>query len=206
MKDVKLIEVLFKYGLGEYLVLHVNNGKSILGTITYEKGHIYLKDRDILGSIKPETLKPCWDNGLLGMICPPANQQWESLSFYGLKRCQLPVDLESTRHDILQAAENQFGETLIDFEGSIYRGFNLLLKNHFLPVILLHTVKSQSGLTGLAVTDLRAAPMSIKLIQKVHDIVRGKVDNHMSLKVQDTSLNSSDFNEIFKQYLQQDKG
>lgn len=196
-----MVEVLFRYGLGEHLILHIQNGKSILGKIVYEKGQMLLKDDELLEEFKPEYLKPCWQKGMIGMICSPKNKQWESLSFYGLQMCNLPVDLESTRHGNLTAAQNQYGEKLIDFVGSVYRGFNLMLDNHFLPVILLQQVKSQSGEIGLAVTDLRTAPMPINLVQKIHDIVREGVNRRLTFNVEDTDLTASDFQSIFKKYL-----
>jgi hypothetical protein len=200
--SVTIIEELFRYGLGEHLVLHIQQDKSILGKIVYDKGKMLLKDHGLLSDFKPEFLKPCWEKGLIGMLCSPHNKEWESLSFYGLEKCALPVDLESTRHGFLTAAQNQYGEKLIDFVGSIYRGFRLMLDNHFLPVILLQRVSSKSGETGLAVTDLRTAPMPINLIQQIHGIVREEVDMRLTLNVvEDTSLGASDFEAIFKQYL-----
>jgi len=197
----KLIETLFRYGLGEHLVLHVRKDESILGKIVYEKDRLLLKDQGLLAGFKPEFLKPCWEKGLIGMICSPQNREWESLSFYGLEKCNLPVDLESTRHDSLTAAQNQYGEKLVDFVGSVYRGFNLMLNNHFLPVILMQRVNSKSNEVGLAVTDLRTAPMPIQLIQQIHDIVRENNDIHLSLNVKDVDLESTDFQTLFKQYL-----
>jgi hypothetical protein len=196
-----LLAVLFKYGLGEHLILHIREQESILGNLYYDKGRLLLKDQELLTGFKPEYLKPCWEKGLIGMICSPRNKAWESLSFYGLEKCNLPVDLESTRHGSLTAAQNQYGEKLVDFVGSIYRGFNLMLDNHFLPVILLRQVHAKTGEIGLAVTDLRTAPMPISLIQKIHDLVREQIDMRLSLNVQDTDLAASDFESIFKQYL-----
>lgn len=197
----KLIEVLFKYGLGEYLVLHVRKDESILGKIVYEKGRMLLKDQGLLSQFKPEYLKPCWEKGLIGMVSKPRNKQWESLSFYGLEKCRLPMDLESTRHGSLIAAQNQYGERLVDFVGSIYRGFSLMLDYHFLPVILLQQVNAKSGEIGLAVTDLRAAPMPISLIQKIHDIVREEIDVRLTMNVEDTNLEATDFETLFKKFL-----
>lgn len=197
----RLLEVLFKYGLGEHLVLHINKDEPVLGKIVYDKGRMLLKDQGLLAGFKPEYLKPCWDKGLIGMICSPRNKTWESLSFYGLEKCRLPMDLDSTRHGSLIAAQNQYGEKLVDFVGSIYRGFNLMLDYHFLPVVLLQQVDARSGEIGLAVTDLRAAPMSINLIQKLHDIVRESVDRRLSLNVEDTDIEASDFETLFKQFL-----
>jgi len=197
----KILEVLFKYGLGEHLILHVQKDRSILGKLVYDKGRMLLKDHDYLVGFKPEFLKPCWETGLIGMICSPRNKAWESLTYYGLEKCKLPIDLDSTRHDSLIAAQNQYGEKLVDFTGSIYRGFRLMLDHHFLPVILLQQVDAKSGEIGLAVTDLRAAPLPINLIQKIHDVVREITDMSLSINVEDTNLGSSDFETLFKQFL-----
>lgn len=201
MNNNFIIANLFKYGLGEYLVLHIKDGKALLGKIVFEKNRMLLKDDGLLANFTPEQLKPCWEQGLIGMICAPHNKAWESLSFYGLEKCDLPVDLESTRHGFLMAAQNQYGERLIDFVGSIYRGFNLMLENNFLPVILLQRVNANSGEIGLGVTDLRTAPMPIALIQEIHDIVRAQVDLRMSMDIEDTDLTVTDFESIFKNYL-----
>ena len=167
MSQQVLIQDLFKAGLGEYLVLHITDNKAILGKIVYEKGRMLLRDNGLLADLNPEVLQPCWDTGLIGMICHPKNKDWESLTFYGLDNCNLKVDLESTRHGNLKAAQNQYKENLIDFVGSIYRGFNLMLENNFLPVLLLQQVKSKAGENGLKVTDLRAAPMSIVIFPRI---------------------------------------
>lgn len=201
MTTNNLIDALFRYGLGEYLVLHIDAGRTILGKIYYEKGRLLLKDEGLLAEYKPEFVRPCWEKGLIGMICSPSNKEWESLSFYGLENCQLPVDLESTRYGGLTAAQNQYGEKLIDFSGSVYRGFNLMLDNHFLPVILLQRASAKSGERGLAVTDLRAASMPIGLIQQIHDLVREQVDQRLSLNVQDTDIDPDDFQTMFGKYL-----
>lgn len=76
-----------------------------------------------------------------------------------------------------------------------------MLDHHFLPVILLQQVDAKSGEIGLAVTDLRAASMPISLIQKIHDVVRESTDISLSMNVEDTNLESSDFETLFKQFL-----
>ena len=55
----KLLEILFKYGLGEHLILHVQKERSMLGKLVYDKGRMLLKDNDYLVGFKPEFLKPC---------------------------------------------------------------------------------------------------------------------------------------------------
>lgn len=201
MTTTTIIKELFRVGLGEHLVLHAKDGKVILGKIVYDKGKLLLKDHNLLSNYQAEYLKPCWDKGLIGMVCSPKNKEWESLSFYGLDNCQLPIDLESTRHGWLMAAQNQYGDRLINFVGSVYRGFSLLLDNHFLPVILLQKTNSRSGETGLAVSDLRAASMPLNTIQEIHDTVREELDVRLSLNVEDTDIETHDFKKLFEQFL-----
>ena len=199
--DNKLVEVLFKYGLGEHLILHVREDKPILGKLVYDKTLLVLKDHEMLSGINPAFLKPCWDNGMLGMICKPKRKEWESLSFYGLDKCNHNNVLTSARNATLSSAKNQYGDKLIDFVGSIYRGFSLMLENNLLPVILLQQISSKSGDIGLAVTDLRTATITNPTLQVVHDVIRESVDKRLSLNVEDTDMTATDFRSIFKQFL-----
>ena len=202
MVEEFIIEYLVKQGMNEHLVLHVVDGKSALGNILYDKNSLYFKDSGVLNDIPPKNLKPCWDNGILGMITPSTNRPWESLTFLGLENCKLPVDLSATRHGALVSAENRYGDSLIDFDGSIYRGFKLMLQHHFLPVILLYQIKSTSSIDGLAVADLRMAPMPIKLIEQVNDMVEQLVEQRLCMGVEEANLDSGDFENLFGQYLQ----
>lgn len=201
MKLINLITPLFKQGLGEVLVLHVTESAALLGFLVYEKGRLVIKDQKFLASIKPSQLTPCWENGVVGMICDSKGHEWQSLTFYGLERCNLKVDLEKTRHGALAAAENQYGDNLLDFVGSIYRGYQLMLDNHFLPVVMLKPIQSVDGVQGLAVCDLRAAPMSLSVIRSVNAYVRKAVEKHLVLEVQDADLTDEQFSKLFENYL-----
>lgn len=200
----KLIPPLFRFGLGEYFILHIAAGKTILGKLHCEQAKLRLKDEGYLAELKPKFVRPCWERGLIGMICAPIKQEWESLTFHGLENCNLPVDLESTRYGGLSAAQNQYGEKLIAFTGSVYRGFNLMLDNHFLPVILLQEVMAKSGEPGLAVSDLRVLPLPIPLIQSLHDKVQEQVARRRSLNVAEDDLSRSDFQTLFGRFLERD--
>lgn len=197
-----IIEYLVKQGLSEHLVLQIVNGKSCLGHIMYDKNRLFLKDTGILTDINPVYLKPCWENGVVGMITPSNKREWESLTFLGVENCKVPVDLSSTRHGVMGMVKNQYGESLVTYEGSIYRGFKLLLDNHFLPVILLHQIKSKSGIDGLAVADLRIAPMPIKTVLQVNDIVAKAVENKLSIGVEEAVIDDQDFETMFSSYLE----
>jgi len=201
---INLIENLFNRGLGDFLLLHTQKGRIYLGKLLYEKGRMIVKDRGYLSSIKSDDLVPCWKNGILGMVCDEKDREWESLTFYGLEKCEIKPDLSKTRHLALSAAENQYGDNLIDFEGSFYRGFQLMLDNHFLPVLLIQKMRAKSGTTGLAVCDLRAAPMDLAIINKVNDVVRASVEKHLTLAVEDdVKVDQEQFNKLFGNYLKQ---
>jgi hypothetical protein len=197
-----ILEYLVKQGLSEHLILHIVNGKSCLGHILYDKNRLHLKDTGALAGLDPKILMPCWENGIVGMITPSRNREWESLTYLGVENCRIPVDLNSTRHGVMSQIRNQYGDSLVSFEGSIYRGFKLLLDHHFLPVILLHQVKSKAGIDGLAVSDLRIAPMSIKTLLLVNDIVSNVVVKKLSMNVDETDLSDIDFKKMFGNYLQ----
>lgn len=196
-----ILEYLVKQGLSEHFILHVINKKACLGRILYDKNTLHFKDTGVLADINPQNLKPCWESGIIGMITPSKNREWESLTFLGIENCKVSVDLSSTRHGVMVSAKNQYGDSLNTFEGSIYRGFNLLLDYHFLPVILLHQIKSRSGIDGLAVADLRMAPMPIKTLLVVNDMVLNVVDKHMSIEVEEAAIENSEFEKMFGEFL-----
>jgi hypothetical protein len=201
MELTELIHSLYKQGLGEYLILHINKGKVILSNINYEKGRIVFDEKNYLPDFEPKRLKACWENGTLGMVAQSLGHEWESLTFYGLEHCQLPADLSSTRHGALAATENQFGDNLIDFVGSTYRAFQLMLDSHYLPVILFKPLKTSSGEIGLTVTDLRMMPMDIALIQTIHDVVRKSVDSKISVDIDEANLNTVEFESLFGSFM-----
>ena len=196
-----LIVSLFKQGLGELLVLHVTDKSVCLGNVVMEKGRVLLKDKGYLTGLRPAQLAPCWEGGILGMVAESGGHEWQSLTFYGLERCDLPVDLGKTRHGALVAAQNQYGESLIDFVGSVYRSYRLMLDNHFLPVVLLSEVNSKEGAPGLAVGDLRMVPMDLSVIRNLNDVVRKSVEKRLVLDVEDLEVKAEVFDELFGQYL-----
>lgn len=200
-----IIEYLVKQGLSEHLVLQIVNGKSCLGHILYDKNRLFLKDIGILADINPVYLKPCWENGIVGMITPSKKREWESLTFLGVENCRIPVDLSATRHGVMGLVKNHYGDSLVTFEGSIYRGFKLLLENNFLPVILLHQIKSKSSIDGLAVADLRIAPMPIKTVLLINDMVSQVVEKKLSIGVEEAVMDDLNFEKMFGSFLEAQK-
>lgn len=199
----QLILSLFRQGLGELLVLHVTPQAVCLGNIVLEKGRVLLKDKGYVTGLKPAQLTPCWEGGILGMVGGSAGQRWESMTFYGLDKCSLPVDLGKTRHGALMAAQNQYGENLIDFVGSVYRGYQLMLDHHFLPVVLLSEVQSRDGQPGLAIGDLRMVPMDLSLIRQLNDVVRKSVEKRLVVDVEDMDMSPEAFDKLFENYVKQ---
>ncbi|MCH8079856.1 MAG: hypothetical protein IIA06_08790 [Proteobacteria bacterium] len=204
MELAELIHSLYKQGLGEHLILHLIKGKVILSNITYKNGRLAFNNENYLSDFLPDQLKPCWENGTLGLISNSIGHEWEGLTFYGLEHCQLAPDLSSTRNGAMIAAENQYGDKLIDFVGSVYRGFQLMLDNHFLPVVLFKPIKTTSGETGLIVTDLRMIPMAISLIQTIHDVVRKSTEDNMTIGIDNANLNTTEFERMFGDFMSKD--
>lgn len=201
MTLLDLITSMYLRGLGELLALHRTEDHIYLGNLALEKGRFIIRDQGYLLNFKPAQLAPCWDNGTVGMVSSTRGHEWESLTFYGLEHCNLPADLSSTRHGILAAAENQYGDKLNDFTGSIYRGYQLLLDNHFLPVVLLQAVNTKSGEQGMVISDLRAAPLSIPTIQNITDAVRKSVEKYLIHDVEDVEISEEKFRAMFQKYL-----
>jgi len=203
MAFTNLIRTLIEQGLGDFLVLHTAKGHVYLGNIVFEKGNFVIKDQGLLAGMKvePDLFAPCWENGFLGCIYYTENKEWDTLSFNGLEECKLPVDLSATRGNALALAENQYGDKLCDFVGSAYRGFQLMLDNHFLPVVLLKHVLTRAGESGLAVSDLRMVPMDISIISRLNNVVRNSVEKKLSFAVGDMEMNPDKFNELFGNYL-----
>lgn len=199
LKD--LIKSLFTQGLGELLVLHVMTKTVYLGNIAYEKGRLVIKDKGYLAGVKSTQLLPCWEEGILGALCRSNDMEWESLTFYGRGQCDLPVNLSSTRQGAYMIAQNQYGENLLEFTGSVYRGYQLMLDNHYLPVVLLNRIQTKTGETGLAVGDLRTAPMDLSIIRNVNNAVRESVEKRMLLEVENLEVGSGDFEKLFGKYL-----
>ena len=196
-KYKELLEQLCRYDLGRYLVLHKDKDHVYFGTVTYEKNHLVIQDSEMLNGLKPELFQPVWHDGLVGMICASKKHEWESLSYYGLEHCNIKPDLGQTRGNALIAAQNQYGDSIMSFQGSIYRGFNLLLENSFLPVILLSPIKSKEDEYGLIVTDLRTVPIDIKLLIKLNDMVYESIHNVQSFQINSVNLSDDDFHRYF---------
>jgi hypothetical protein len=198
----ELIHDMFMRGLGQLLVLHLTNERVFLGHVSYEKGKLMIRDRGLLDDgVKPAQLAPCWDYGLLGCLYNTNKFEWNSLTFCGLEQTDMPVDLSDTRQGALHAAQNQYGENLINFIGSVYRGYQLMLDNHHLPVVTLKPINTRTGEVGLAVCDLRAAPIDLAIIRKVNDIVRESIEKQLLLEVEDVQVNSEKFDEMFGNFL-----
>ena len=197
MPVLNLINQMFMQGLGQLLVLHTTEERVFLGYVSFEKGKMMIRDRGLLEGVKPAQLAPCWDYGFLGCLYATDKNEWQSLTFCGLEHCDMPPNLSDTRQGAMFSAENQYGENLVNFIGSVYRGYQLMLDNHYLPVVTLNKIRTKTGETGFSVGDLRAAPIDLSTIRKVNDIVRESVEKQLLLEVEDIQVNDEKFEEMF---------
>lgn len=198
---LEVVQKMFEQDLGELLVLHRTDTKVYLGPLILDKGKISVKDAGLLPNIKVSDADPCFENGFLGCVCHTEGQEWDTLSFHGMELCDLPVSLSSTCHSTLVSAGNEYGENLSDFLGSVYRAFKLMLDNQFIPVLLLRNVRTKTGESGMAVTDLRMMPMEIPLITDLNHVVRESVEKHLTSGVDDVEIHSDQFDELFADFI-----
>lgn len=198
---LEVIQKMFEQDLGELLVLHRTDTRVYLGPLVLVKGKITVKDAGLLPDIKVNDLDPCFDNGFIGCVSPSEGQEWDSLTFHGMELCDLPVSLSSTAHSTLASAGNEYGENLTDFQGSVYRGFKLMLDNHFIPVLLLRHIQTHTGESGMAVTDLRMMLMEITMIRNLNNVVRETVEEHLTSGVDDVEIQDDQFEELFGDFI-----
>ncbi|MGB0750480.1 MAG: hypothetical protein ACPGQI_00930 [Gammaproteobacteria bacterium] len=195
-----LINRLFDYGLGELYILHATSAGAMIGQLVQEKGRLILKDRAMLGGVSATQVRPCFDIGIVGAVCQRGGHEWESLTFVGPEQLKLEIDLSSTRVGLMRAATNSFSERLIDFCGSVYRGYQLMMDNHLLPVVLLKEVSLLDGTPALAVSNLRIAGIPFNVLARLHSHLQALMERNLTLEVEDVDMDESDFETLFAQF------
>lgn len=176
---MNLIESLFKHGLSELPVLYTRANGTYLGYMAYEKGHLAFKDSGLFTCVEPNLTD--WSKYTVGMVCYREMLQWKSLSFYGVEYCSLSSNINHDLQVSLKQVQNEFGDRLYDFVGSIYRAYNLLLANEFLPVVLPQQIISKNNNPGLMIGDLRAAPMPPGVLMEVNKLLTQTLDKRLTI-------------------------
>jgi len=197
-----LYSAMFERGLGEFPMLRHRNGKVYIGFLVKDKSQLVFKDRGLCEGITSSQVAPCWDLGIVGAIVDVKGKAWESLSFLGPDHCHIPVDLSSTRRRVMGRLVAGTGENVLSFVGSIYRGFETMLANDLMPLVMPLAIETKEGI-GLAVTDFRFASVPMDLLIKVHDLVRTAVDRQMTLRVEEVHVDDSEFESLFGRFQHQ---
>jgi hypothetical protein len=196
-----LLQRLFARGLGELLILHVHEGTVMLGQLGLKKNRLTLSDTKYLVDVRPGEVSACFETGVLGMISDASRYQWSSLTFHGLNQCRVKVDLSQTRGSRLQASRDSDGEELMDFIGSVYRGFRLMLDHHFLPVATFRRLQSRTDDWGFAVVDLRMAMIDLGAVRIINDTVRRATERHLEVDLIEEDVQGEKFEELFRSFL-----
>ncbi len=196
----ELCQRLYERGLGELLMMEKHGDQALLGNLTMEKGCLMFKDRGIFKDVPASMVAPCWDIGIIGAIGDLPGNDWESLSFLGPDHCRIPVDLSSTRYNLLRGVSGPRGEHLIDYKGSVYRAFRSMLDSHLLPVVLPLPLPTRLGVPGIAVSDLRFASIPLETAMQVNALVRESIDRQLTLTVEDLDVDDSEFEQLFGAY------
>lgn len=200
-QNAELLQRLFVRGLGEELILHVVGENVMLGQLGLKKNRLTLSDTRYLTGVRATDVLPCFESGLLGMVSASQQYQWSSLTFHGLNQCKVKVDLSQTRGSRLQATRDAEGDDLMDFIGSVYRGFRLMLDHHFLPVVTLQRMQSKTDEWGFAVVDLRMAAIDLAAVRNVNDFVRRSTERHFEVDLIEENVQNEKFEELFGNFL-----
>ena len=196
-----LLKNLFSRGLGDLLILHVSGSTVLLGNILFEKDKMTLKDHGFVKGVTPEQVAPCLESGAIGALCSLDDTEWESLSVLGIDHCEIHGDLSATRTNLLAHLRNQYGDTLMGFVGSVYRGFKLMLDSNLIPVVVLDEVETKNGISGLSVCDLRLASVPLSTIHIAYEYQKLFVERNLTVTVEDCEVDLEEFNELFGTYL-----
>ena len=175
MKFTKLVKNLFIHGLGELLIYYRDVNNIYLGNVVYEKERLIFKDRGIFTGLNREQLDLTLTPDILGIVCFREIYEWKSLTFYGPDYCA-GVELDKKYQQMYSSIKNKKGDRLIDFVGSIYRAYHLLLENNYFPVVLFQQSYTVDGEPGLPIKHLNPQllrPELAKLVQnKLHEVVQ----------------------------------
>lgn len=201
----ELMQRLFARGLGELLILHVYGSDVMLGHLGLKKNRLMLSDAKYLTGVRPGEVAPCLESGFLGMITASSQYEWSSLTFHGLNQCRIKVDLSQTRGTRLETARDLEGEDLMDFVGSVYRGFRLMLNHHFLPVVVLQRLQAKNDEWGFTVVDLRMGAIDLAAIRVVNDAVRRSTERHFEVDMVEENVQDEKFEELFGGFLSHPK-
>ena len=168
----------------------------------FEKGRMIIKDNGFSKGVKPEQVALCLESGNVGALCSLDDRDWESLTVLGIDHCYRKVDLSATRTNLLGLSRNQYGDTLMDSDGSVYRAFKLMLECNLIPVVVLDVVKTKLEVSGLSICDLRLASVPLNTIHAAYEHQQQFVEKHLTVTVEDFEVDSDEFNEMFGAYLE----
>lgn len=180
-----LVDVLFRQGLGELPVFYSRLNGAYLGNMVYERGRIYFKDKGMLGGMPEVAEVTDWDSHIVGTVCYRKLLKWESLSFYGIDYCELQSGPDAGTVARLKGMQNQYGDRLFDFIGSIYRAYHLMLDNGLLPVVLLRPVRIKGNGTGLTIADLQSTGIVTRMGDEIEREIRHAIEKHLTLNVEE---------------------
>ena len=184
MKLMELIEILYRNGLCELPVYFTRANGAYLGNLIYEKNNLVLKDRGYLPESTLELNDVNLDDRILGMVCNRQSFKWESLTFFGLAYCNTSVEQDPELYKTLCQSKDKDNNRLYDFVGSIYRAYQALTKNDFLPVILLQRMSNLDGCEGLAVVDLKAAILTSDEYMNISQKLKNAVEYTLSIQLE----------------------
>ena len=195
-----LIDLLFKYGLGELLILHEIKGVPKLCNIAYESGELVLKYQNHI-KLKIAKDPSVFRKELLGVITKADNEEWKGMTFLGLSHCNF--DIQSNREHAAKIAniQNQYGDKLVNFKGSVYRAYELALDNDILPIISMHAIRTKKGKYGMAVYNLSSESYASSEKSIIYQALRNAIAKKLTYSLDELNLPEESFTDLFGRYV-----
>ncbi len=198
-----LIDLLYKHGLGDLLISHAIKGVPTLCNITYNAGELVLRP-NVNIKYDPNLKQSDCQGELLGVITKAENEEWKGMTFLGLSHCDFNMDSNKDYTNRIMNIKNQYGDTLIDFKGSIYRAFQLSLDNDILPIINMYALKIKNGKYGLAVNNLSSGGHASSEKTKIYEALNNAIEKKLTYSLNELNLPEESFADLFGKYTYDD--
>ena len=194
-----LVDLLYKHGLGDLLISHVIKGVPTLCNITYDAGKLVLRPNVHIKYDQNVKQSDC-QGEMLGVITKADNEEWKGMTFLGLSHCDFDMDSNKDYIIRMMNIKNQYGDSLIDFKGSIYRAFQLSLDNDILPIISMHALKTKNGKYGLAVNNLSSGGHASSEKTKIYETLNNAIEKKLTYSLDELDLPEESFADLFGKY------
>ena len=195
-----LIELLYKNGLGDLLISHEIDGAPRLCNIAYDAGKLVLREQSYFKLNTGKGLSGI-RNEPLGVLTKAENEEWKGMTFLGISHCNFNIQSSMDYVKKIMTIENQYGDKLADFRGSIYRAYQLALDNDILPIVSMHTNRTKNGKYGMTVYNFPVEGCTTAERSNLFHVLRKAVEKKLTYSLDELNLPDDSFANLFGKYV-----